>query len=249
MASVFTDVPDWPSAADKTLGQGSNQPPLEERLLMEFEEELVAQGITARVAELLESAERCPVTIEDEATAGKVGDLCRLARDVEKRINDARERHNRPLLNAQRGLKGKADGVIAPLVRAVSDIRSRLNAYVQRKEAEAAAERRRIEDEQRKAREAMEQAGVDEKLIETVTTPQPAPQRGPIARGDLGGSVSARSVWKFEIEVPIAKLPKSILETVQVREAVEQVIRAHVRAGTRELKGVRIYEEKEATVR
>jgi hypothetical protein len=247
MATVFTDVPDWPSPADKNLGMGHNQPPLEDRLMMEFEEELDREGITARIKELLESASRVP-EITNDSIAGKVGDLCKLARDVEKRVADARERHNRPILNAQRALKGKADGVLHPLLVAISDVRTRLTAYVQQKEREAAEERRRQEEEARKAREAMERAGVDEKLIETVTTPVAPPPKGPVARGDLGSAVSSRTVWKFEIEVPIAKLPKNILETVQVREAVEQVIRAHVRAGTRQIKGVRIYEEKEATV-
>lgn len=253
MASVFTDVPDWPSPNDRTLGQRDqrldNQPPLEDRLMMEFEEQLDADGITARVAELLASAERCPATIEDETTAGKVGDLCRLARDLEKKLNDAREKHNRPLLNAQRSLKSKADGVIAPLQRAIGDVRARLNAYVQKKAAEEAAERRRIEEEQRKAREAMEKAGVDQKLVETATVPIPEPQRGPVARGDLGSAVSARSVWRHEREVPIAKLPKSILEHPKVVEAVDQVIGSLVRTGTREIKGVKVWEEKEASVR
>jgi hypothetical protein len=251
MASVFADVPDWPSPSDRMLGQqpGSNQPPLEERLMMEFEEDLAKDGITARVAELLASAQRCPATIEDDATAGKVGDLCRLARDVEKRISDARERHNRPLLNAQRALKSKADGVFVELSRAVADVRARLNAYVQKKEREAAEERRRQEEEARKAREAMEQAGVDHRLVETVTTPTPTQERGPVARGDLGSAVSGRTVWKHEIEVPIAKLPKTILEAAPVREAVEKVIAATIRAGNREIKGVRIWSEQEASVR
>jgi hypothetical protein len=235
-STIFADVPEWPTAKGDTATRDQrldNQPPLEDRLMLEFEEELVSQGITARIAELLASAERCPPTIEDETTAGKVGDLCRLARDVEKRINDAREKHNRPLLNAQRSLKSKADGVIAPLTRAVSDIRMRLNAFVQKKEAEAAAERRRQEEEARKAREAMEQAGGDEKLIETVTAPPPVQQRGPIARGDLGGSVGTVTRWKFEREVPIAKLPKAILENEKVIAAVDQVIGSMVRTGTR----------------
>lgn len=248
MATVFQDVPDWPTKTAPAAAQlGSNNPPLEERLMMEFEEELDAAGITARVTELLDSANRCPTTIEDEATAGKVGDLCRLARDVEKRINDAREKHNRPLLNAQRSLKAKADNVFGPLQIAIAQVRGRLNAYVAKKEREAAEERRRVEEEARKAREAMEQAGVDEKLIETVT-PAPAP-KAPIARGEYGSAVSARTVWKFEIECPIKSLPKDILETAQVREAVEAVIRVRVRSGTRDIKGVRIFEEKEASVR
>jgi hypothetical protein len=250
MDTVFPDAPSWPEqkATAATGGMGHNQAPLEESLLMEFQEELDALGITARVAQLLESAGKCPPVIEDETTAGKVGDLCRLTRDVEKRLNDARETHNRPLLNAQRALKGKADGLIAPLQTAITTVQLRLNAYVQQKEREAAEERRRQEEEARKAREAMEKAGIDEKIVETVTAPAPPP-RAPIARGDLGGTVSARTVWKFERQVAVAKLPKSILEHPKVLEAVDQVIGTLVRTGTREIKGVQIFESKEASVR
>jgi hypothetical protein len=71
----------------------------------------------------------------------------------------------------------------------------------------------------------------------------------PVARGDLGSRVGTRTVWKHEIEVPIAKLPKAILENEKVRAAVDQVIGAMVRTGTREIKGVRIWSEQVADVR
>jgi hypothetical protein len=250
MASVFADVPDWPSPSDRTFGQqrGSNQPPLEERLMMEFEEDLAKDGITARVAELLASAQRCPATIEDDATAGKVGDLCRLARDVEKRISDARERHNRPLLNAQRALKSKADGVFAELSRSIADVRARLNAYVQKKEREAAEERRRQEEEARKAREAMEAAGVDQEVVETVSVPAPPP-RAPIARGDLGSRVGSTTVWCHEIE-SVRQLPDRLLKHAKVIEVLDKIIAAEIRAasGKIEIKGVRIWSDQQARV-
>lgn len=252
--TVFADVPAWPGeGSGERLSSGrdakfDNQPPLEERVMLEFEEALDREGIKARIEQLLESAGKCPATIGDEATVGKVGDFIRLARDVEKRVNDAREKHNRPLLNAQRSLKAKADSIMQPLLSAGGDLRSRLNAYVAKKEREAAEEQRRQEEEARKAREALEEAGVDEKIVEQVSAPAPAP-RTPIARGDLGSTVSARSVWKFEREAPVAKLPKSILEHPKVLEAIDQVIGSLVRSGTREIKGVRIFEDKEASVR
>jgi hypothetical protein len=107
----FAGVPDWPEQklADGRDARLDNQPPLEERLVMEFVEELDAEGITARVAQLLASAAKAPEKIEDKATAGKVGDLLKMSADVRKRIETAREKHNRPLLNAQRALKAKAD--------------------------------------------------------------------------------------------------------------------------------------------
>jgi hypothetical protein len=112
-----------------------------------------------------------------------------------------------------------------------------------RREAEA---RRIREDQERQAREA-EEAGrpAPEPAVEVT----PVRVEAPVARGDLGAKVGTVTVWKHEIEVPIAKLPKAILENATVREAVDKVIRASVRGGTREIKGVRIYSEQQAAVR
>jgi hypothetical protein len=221
----FDDVPPWPDKPAPRDPRHDNQPPLEERILLEFEDDLAAVGITARVAQLLESADRAPEVIEDAATAGKVGDLVKLAREVEKRIDEAREKHNRPLLTAQRALKAKADGAFAGLGNKVRELRERLNHYMAEEDRKRREEERRREAEARRIRED---------------------QEGQAREAEEAGTVT---VWKHEIEVPIAKLPKAILENATVREAVDKVIRASVRGGTREIKGVRIYSEQQAAVR
>lgn len=229
-----------------------NQPPLEERVMLDFEEALKTPGeggklsIEARIAELLASAAKAPETIEDEPTAAKVGDFIKLARDVEKRVNEARELHNRPLLNAQRSLKQKADAILMPLLEAGGTLRGRLNAYVAKQEAERAEAERLAAEAARRAEEEARAASPTPDLVPTIA---PAPVAKPIVRGDLGSSVSGRQVWKHEIEVPIAKLPKQILENAKVVEAVNQVIAGMVRGGAREIKGVRIFPTTEATVR
>jgi hypothetical protein len=220
---------------------------------MEFVEDLEREGVTARIQELIESAGRVP-EITNETIAGKVGDLCKLARDVEKRVNDAREKHNRPLLNAQRSLKGKADGLLHPLLVAISDVRTRLNGFMaeqariaEERRRNAEAEARRIREEQeRQAREA-EEAG--KPAPEPIVHVEPVKVAEPVARGDLGSRVGTRTIWKHEIEVPIAKLPKAILENEKVKAAIDQVIGSMVRSGTREIKGVRIWSEQVADVR
>lgn len=251
----FDDVPPWPEQKPAPRDQRhDNQPPLEERLTMEFEEDLARDGISARVAQLLESAGKVPDAIEDAATAGKVGDLLKMTREVERRIEEAREKHNRPLLNAQRALRGKAEGVFAALNMKATEVRQRLNHYVaeedrKRREEEQrrAAEARRIQEEQeRQAREA-EEAGrpAPEPAVEV----RPVPVAKPVARGDLGAKVGGRTVWKHEVEVSIAKLPKEILESEDVKQAVDKVISAMIRAKVRTIKGVRIWSEQEASVR
>jgi hypothetical protein len=253
MATVFDNVPEWPETQARDP-RYDNAPPLEERVMLEFVEELERDGITARVQELIESAGRVPEKIENDTIAGKVGDLCKLARDVEKRINDAREKHNRPLLNAQRSLKGKADGVFAPLANAIANVRARLNSYMAEQARKADEERRRAEEEARRIRQEQERQAREAEEAgrpapEPLVTVEPVKVAEPVARGDLGARVGTRTVWKHEIEVPVAKLPKAILESAPVREAVDKVIAAQVRGGTREIKGVRIWSEQEAAVR
>jgi hypothetical protein len=255
MSTIFADVEPWPEnpSANPNITMGHNNPPLEDRVMLEFAEDLEREGLTARIQELVESAGRVP-DITSDAIAGKVGDLCKLARDVEKRVNDAREKHNRPLLNAQRTLKGKADGVLHPLLVAISDVRTRLNAFMaeqsriaDEKRRKAEEEARRIrEDQERQAREA-EEAG--RPAPEPIVHVEPVKVAEPVARGDLGSRVGTRTVWKHAVEVPIAKLPKAILENEKVVAAVDQVIAGMVRGGAREIKGVRIYSEQVADVR
>jgi hypothetical protein len=225
-----------------------NKPPLEDQVMLEFDEDLEREGIKDRIAELLANAGKCPESFDDEATAGKVGDFIRLARDVEKRVNDAREKHNRPLLNAQRGLKGRADAVLQPLLQAGATLRSRLNAFTTREANRRAEEQRQREAEAQRAREALEREHVAPEVINQVVE-TPKPEAAPIARGDYGSRVGATTVWNFEIE-SMRQVPDRYLKHPKVKEALESVIRAAIRTEkVREIKGVRIWEGTQAVVR
>lgn len=247
-STVFDDVQPWPETKGRDP-RFDNSPPLEERVMLEFEEELERDGVKARVQELLESAGRVPEKIEDDTIAGKVGDLCKLARDVEKRIADAREKHNRPLLNAQRALKGKADGIFAPLSTAIANVRSRLNAYMAEQARKADEERRRREEEARRIREEQER-----KAAETGAEPEPIVEvepvkvAEPVARGDLGARVGTTTRWVSEVE-DYKKAFTAVADNANVREAVDKAVAALVRSGARQIKGVRIFEETVASVR
>jgi hypothetical protein len=245
MASEFTDVPAWPDQNERALDRHDNQPPLEERILLDFQDDLDRDGITARVAELLASAGRAPDKIDGQAVAGKVGDLIKQARDVEKRIDGVREKHNRPLLNAQRSLKAKADGIFSPLSIEISKLRSALNAFMAEEQRKADEARRAAEAE---ARRLQEEARANAQPDEPIAPIVPERVEKPVARGDLGARVGARTVWRHEIE-SVRQVPDRILKNQRVIDAISQVIGAEIRAGAREIKGVRIWSEQEASVR
>lgn len=250
----FEGVPEWP---EQKLSSGrdarlDNEPPLEERILLQFQEDLdVAEegqklSISERIAELMASCARVPA-IDNDKIAGSVGDLIQMASNVSKRIDIAREKHNRPLLNAQRALKGKADGVFADLATEIERVRGKLNAYMQDKRRKEDEERRAAEEAARKAAEAARAATPADEPAPIVDI-APAPVEKAIARGSLGAKVSTQKKWHHEI-LSVRQLPDRILKHPKVVEAMSSVINAEIRSGTREIKGTRIWDTDEAVVR
>jgi hypothetical protein len=119
---------------------------------MDFMEEIASPGamgepsIKGRIEELMASAANAPATCDSETIAGSLGDFCKLAREITARLDAAREKHNRPLLNAQRSLKARADQLATPLNDAVAKMRRLLDDFT-RREAARREDERRQEDE------------------------------------------------------------------------------------------------------
>lgn len=252
----FPDVKPFPGddAAEQIRAHDpkDNRPPLEEQVTMDFEEQLRDGGLLERISTITESAGKAP-EITDKTIAGKVGDLIAMARECRKRIEERRETHNRPLLNAQRALKGRADALLSPMDEAINALKRRLDAFMAEEARKAADKQRQADEEARRLRE--EQAQREREAAEAGAPPPPpapiieAPRiEQPVARGDIG-RVGTKTVWRHEIEVPIKQLPKAILENAAVREAVDKVIAGAIRAGNREIKGVRIWSEQVSNVR
>jgi hypothetical protein len=258
VGKVFTDVPDWP---EQQLESGrdarhDNQPPLEDRIVLDFVDDLDREGLTARVKQLLESAGKVPA-IDSDGIAGKVGDLIKMTSTVHKAIEAVREKHNRPLINARNALKARADTVVEPLLIEIAKIRTSLNAYMQEQDRIARQRQREADEAARVAREAAEaeqRRQEQERGFELDVGEAPAPVieaakvAAPVARGDLGARVGTRTVWHSEIE-KVRQLPDRLLKHPKVIAALESVVAAEVRSGAREIKGVKIWSTQEANVR
>jgi hypothetical protein len=230
-----------------------NQPPLEERLVMEFEDELRDDKLIDRINQIVASAGRAPA-IDSAGVAGQVGDLIALARTCRKEVEARRENHNRPLLTAQRALKGRADALLAPMDAAINRVKGVLDAFMAEEARKAAEARAEAERQARLAREAAEQAA-REAIANNEPTPPPAPPvieparvEQPVARGDLGARVGTRTVWRHRIE-SVRQLPDAILKNERVIEALDKVVAAQIRGGARVIKGVTIWDEQVADVR
>lgn len=270
---------------------GGNRPPIDEQVVIDLAEALAAEGLTKRISDLIAAAGRAP-NIESPEIAGRYADLIKQMVAAGKAVEAEREKLNRPLLNAQRALKGRADAITAPLKDAETQARAKVAAYdreqaeIERRQREAAeAERRRlqaiadeqarqerlrlqaiadeaarqerlrlqaIEDERaaaekREAAKVVVEAEAVEVAAPLVEISVPEPERTAI-QGDMGAKVARVTTWKHEI-ISVRQLPDSILKHAKVIEALDKVIAAQVRGGTREMKGVRIFSETSTAIR
>lgn len=131
MPEAFDDLKPWPADPHH------NQPPLEARVTLDFDDALRARELDSRVNVIIASADRSPLEILSPGEAGRAADLVAMARDCAKAIEAERETLNRPLLTAQRALKARAESVVAPMEAAIAVVREKLDAYVASAEAPA----------------------------------------------------------------------------------------------------------------
>jgi flagellar biosynthesis GTPase FlhF len=134
---------------------GGNRAPIDEQIVIDLAEALASEGLTVRIEDLIASAGRAP-NINSPEIAGRYADLIKQMVAAGKAVEAEREKLNRPLLNAQRALKGRADAIIAPLKESENEARAKVNRY-DAEQAEIERKRRlEIEAQERKAREEAE---------------------------------------------------------------------------------------------
>lgn len=233
---------------------GSNRAPLEEQVVIDLADALEAEGITKRIKDLIASAGRAPEITSPEI-AGRYADMIKQMVTAGKAVEAEREKLNRPILTAQRALKGRADAIVAPLAAEELAARAKVRKFdddlatAERKRQQeafdrAAAERKRLQDiEDAKAAAEKRDAAVVEVAPEPVEVAAP-----PSIQGDFGAKVSRTTIYKHEI-LSVRQLPDSILTHAKVIEALDKVIAAQVRGGVREMKGCRIFPETGIAIR
>lgn len=230
--------------------------------------------LMTRAGELIVAADRAPATVQDDETAGKTGDFIKQLTACIKNAEAARVVEKEPHMAAGRAVDAWfKNGIIDPLTNIKKLIEARLGTYARRKADE---ERLRREEEFRKAqeeverlrREAEEKAKTLEKpsqveaavgaaqafdrAAEEARKAQLAAEATPAdlarTRGDYGSVSSLRRAWTFD------GLDRSDLDLETLRpflplDGLEKAVRAYIKGGGRQLKGVRIFETTEVVVR
>lgn len=247
----------------QVIGIGHNRPPLKDMLRDQF------TALTARVEQLLGSASRAPQSVEDDETLGKMGDLIKSITACAKNAEASRVSEKEPFLAAGR----EVDGFFKPLSDSLDKAKKRLEApcgvYLR---AKADAERKAREDAERVAREAAERAlreaqeaeaarrqsdsaaaldravAAEEAARQAQKAAEAKPAEMARTRGEMGSVATLRTSWDAEI-TDFSAIPLQEIRAFIPRDAIEKAVRAFVRAGGRELAGVRIFENSTAIVR
>lgn len=231
------------------------------------------EHLTGRRDALLGSFGRCPNVVNDEETAKKVADLIKAIAACIKNAEADRVSRKEPILEAARVTDGVYRAVTDPLAKAKTTVEGRLTLY---QREVAAAERRRREAEEtaareeaaRRAREAAEAAArlrTEEDLARAISAEELAkramadaewaakeaaakPAELSRQRSDLGSVASLRTFWDFA-DLDRAALDLEALRPHLQMEALERALRSFVKAGGREIRGARIFENTTTSVR
>jgi len=246
----------------ETPAIGHNQPPSDVDLICAGLAERNTD-VLARKNQLLEGAGRMPETVNDEETSTKVADFVKQLNAARKAVDDARKREKQPYLDG-----GKAvDGFFKDATQALDDAKAKasalLNDFMRRKAEE---ERRRRDEEARKAREEAErqrqeaQKAADDEAAkqraqEAAQRAEQAEQQAGAdtasvakARSAHGTTASLRRQWTFD-DLDPAQIDLEALRPHLSQDALAKALRAFIKAGGREIKGARIYEDASAVVR
>lgn len=213
-----------------------------------------------RAGDLDKILRSCDTYVSEVHKAVKEPHLARgRACDAEKnklvgRINDARFalRDRMNAFMAKREAERRAEEARrAAEARAAAEAAAR--AEREAREAEEAAARAVSEAktaEERANAEALAVAAAieaEDKMAQAVLAAAPAPKAEPI-RSDTGSTVSGQKVWVHEIvDVELAFM--AVSDDEKVREAIDKAIARRVKAGTRKIEGVKIWQAIKAVAR
>jgi hypothetical protein len=214
----------------------------------------------ARATELRAAYERFLVAtangITTDETVGRATDFTRQIKVAAKDTDDTRTRIKAPVLHAQRMIDGTAKKINDSLTAAATVVEQRITIYLRAKEAEtrAAAEKEAMRRDQEAqdamlAAQALNTAAADQAAVDAYEAAQHAIAEAQAStvemsrtRSQHGGLAGLRDNWTFAIEDE-DKVPAGYL---MVNEAA---VKAAIKAGTRDIPGLRIFNDPRAYVR
>lgn len=217
---------------------GGNNPPLEERIIIDFDAALTEHdGLLDRIKTMAERADAATPCTDDD-TAGRYGDFIKMTSAAAKVIEAERETLNRPLLNAQRGLKARADRYSSQATEAGAKVRGHLDTYLAEKERKRIAEERRLAEIERQAaaerqrvideanRKAAEAAEAERKRLQAIADEEARVERARLqAIEDERAAVEKREAAAVVVEAVVVEVEP---EPVFIPEPEPEFVRTTV---------------------
>lgn len=204
--------------------------------------------LKATIGDLTESAKN--VVIMSQIDLSQATDLVAAIQKRRKEAEEARTKITKPINEGLREINARFKVLTAPLGEAEALVKGKMIKFQEQEEARARAaalEKQREEE----ARRAAEEKEAEDPTLDRAPAPSFSPsneveKREPVVKkttyGQSGAAFTARKVWDFELE-DLEKVPVDfvVLDSVKVRQAV--------RAGIRNIPGIRIFEKTEAQVK
>jgi len=204
--------------------------------------QLVKEQQMAHEAEILEHKAKNMIVASDEDMKAAT-DLMAVIKISEKNLEEQRKFLVKPLNDHVKNINDRFKLYSVPLQRATTILKNKVLAYRQE------LERKRREEEARLQAEARAEQERLAALAEANELPPPPPiiMRAPAtevpkAARSIIGSAAFSKEWKFEI-VNESLIPREYMSPD------EKKIRAVIKAGIREIPGIRIYQEDSMSVR
>lgn len=255
---VFEDVKAWPGEAPASAHPGlhHNKPPLEEIIPSEFRAELlrdkpdfltVLERYLGKPGDAVNDAvpgavDRADAT--DDETFGKCGEVVKNLRLAEQHVASVHKSVKEPYLQGGRLVDAEKNKLADRIAAGRSKVEAKMNGYAAQKRARE-MEAQRVADEERRRLEALAR---ENNLEQALPPADAAPRIAEPVRSDGGATVSTR-VSAVGVVLDHAKAFKAVKTDPKVKEAIEGAVQRLVRAGQREIPGVRIDEQVKALAR
>lgn len=215
--------------------------------------ELGIKLISKDLAEVTKQAET--IVIKSEKDYIGANDFLVVVKENLNKINTMRSFFTDPYVEQRRVALTKKNEIDAlfdkstqPLESIEAKVKRAMSDFKLEEDRKARAEEARLQKIRDEANAKREEAG-KEQIMTPIKTVERVEQT--VQSGDGLGKSTAKKVWKFEI-TKISEFPedifKKILTVAWEKGIIDQIIRNEVKAGAREISGVRIYEDFEIAV-
>jgi len=214
-----------------------------EKSVQEVEKELVV--ISKSVKSQTKKAN--DIVVKTEEDVAKATELLGIVKTKAKEVKSVRDIILTPFKEHIKFLTGLFNAQIDPLEEIEDIIKGKIVGFAREQEEIA----RKQEEKLRLAKEKKDARAIENnKPVEVAPTPTIERREATVKVGAV--SATTKKSWKFEIE-NFEELPKEVIAEVlaqaKTKGIYDMVVRKRVGSGIREIKGVRIFEDFDVSVR